>query len=58
MNDEEEVEEGREHGNTTPIRRNCCRDEELKAATKDVVTGMLLLIPFGDVSTLDEDYVY
>ena len=37
----QEVEEGREHGNTTPIRRNCCRDEELKAATKDVVTGML-----------------
>lgn len=37
-----EVEEDRERGKTTVAQRRGSTDEELRAATKDVVTGMLL----------------
>lgn len=38
----QEVEEEREHGKTTLAQRLGSTDDELRAATKDVVTGMLL----------------
>jgi NRAMP (natural resistance-associated macrophage protein)-like metal ion transporter len=38
----QEVEEDRERGKTTLAQRQGSTDQELKAATKDVVTGMLL----------------
>ncbi len=38
----QEVEEDRERGKTTLAERRGSTDEELKGATKDVVTGMLL----------------
>jgi NRAMP (natural resistance-associated macrophage protein)-like metal ion transporter len=38
----QEVEEEREHGKTTLAQRKGSTDQELSAATKDVVTGMLL----------------
>jgi NRAMP (natural resistance-associated macrophage protein)-like metal ion transporter len=38
----QEVEEEREQGKTTLAQRKGSTDEELRAATKDVVTGMLL----------------
>jgi NRAMP (natural resistance-associated macrophage protein)-like metal ion transporter len=38
----QEVEEEREHGKTTLAQRKGSTEEELRAATKDVVTGMLL----------------
>jgi Mn2+/Fe2+ NRAMP family transporter len=38
----QEVEEDREHGKTTLAQRRGSTDEELRRATRDVVTGMLL----------------